>query len=328
MRITLATWPGLGDTIVSLPIAFYLEAQGHEVSILNTVGYGQVWHTQYAATLPTYPKLYATNWGRIIEPHGRQRSPIDDGLLPGDVPVGYGRVFDLTQTPNFDWHHQTSLCKDIAANARVVFEDAPDFPLLAIPAGYKRRAEELTGGPKPYVLVAPEGSRDERMLTPEQIAAVAGMTRAVIIHDKPREYAVDALNLTGQTSLEDVYALCACAACVVSVDTGVWHLAPAFLTPTIGVVGATSNPHSLASDYRPTLYLWGKHTEADVPVDLLRQAIKHVFLQRLTNPIPRSASGVRWWETSEVCSRLAQADAHQQRLSRAFGGSNIVQCWR
>lgn len=330
MRITLVTWQALGDTIVSLPIAFHLEAQGHEVSILNTRGNGIVQDRQYAPLLSTYPRLWHGGaWGRTIPLRRNVTAPtgptgiIDDGTI--GTPVAYGRVCDLTAGAKFNWQADHSMIADIAAHHRIVFEEAPRVPLLAKPVEYQARAAHLTGNATPYVLIAPEGSDPGRRLTDDQIDAVGDVARCVIAHHKPREYKGRALNLTGRTTLEDALALTACASAVVSVDTGVWHLAPAFLTPTVGVVGRTSNPRAIACDYMPTLYLQGRTCEADVPPDVIAQAVSDMHV---TKPLAVGAwpsCGVRWWETSEVQTRLAVARAHQERILQSFGGTNVIE---
>ena len=312
MRVTLVTWQALGDTIVSLPVAFHLEAQGHEVAILNTQGNGQALRRQYADILPTYPKFPSCHWGRSIR-LGRDGHP-ENGET-GDLPVGYGRVFDLTAGKRFAWLADMDLCEDIAGNAGLVLGDAPHFPLLAKPPEYAQRATELAGE-EPFVLVACEGSHPERLLTQEQVAAVNDTARTVIVHYEPRDYPCD-VNLTGQTSIADLCALAASASAVVSVDTGTWHLAPAFLTPTLGIVGQTSNPHSL--NYRPTVYLQSAESERAVSPGQIAETLGALLLARPLSETRLPANGVRWWETCEVRSRLATAEQHQRNLTRALG---------
>ena len=312
MRITLVTWQALGDTIVSLPVAFHLEAQGHEVAILNTQGNGQVLRRQFADILPTYPRFPSCHWGRSIH-LGRDGRP-ENGET-GCLPVGYGRVFDLTEGKRFQWLADMDLCEDIAGNTGLRLADAPHFPLLAKPDGYAARAEELAG-PDPFVLVAVEGSHPDRHLTQEQVAAVTDTARTVVAHHIARDYPCD-VNLSGQTSLADLCALAASASAVVSVDTGTWHLAPAFLTPTLGIVGQTSNPQSL--NYRPVVYLQNAASEQAVPPARIAETLEALLLARPLSETRLPANGVRWWETCDVRSRLATAEQHQRNLERAIG---------
>jgi len=313
MRVTLVTWQALGDTVVSLPVAFHLEAQGHEVAILNTQGNGQVLCRQFADILPTYPKFASCQWGRSIH-LGRDGRP-ENGET-GCLPVGYGRVFDLTAGKRFQWFSDMDLCEGIAGNAGLRLRDAPHFPLLAKPEGYAARAAELTGSEEPFVLVAVEGSHPDRHLTQEQVATVADMARTVVAHHIPREYPCD-VNLSGKTSIADLCALAASASAVVSVDTGTWHLSPAFLTPTLGIVGQTSDPHSL--NYRPTVYLQHPECERGVPPEKIAETLEALLLARPLSETRLPANGVRWWETVEVRSRLATAEQHQRNLTRALG---------
>lgn len=312
MRVTLVTWQALGDTLVSLPVAFHLEAQGHEVAVLNTQGNGQVLRQQYADLLPTYPKFPSCQWGRSIH-IGRDGRPGSGET--GCLPVGYGRVFDLTAGKRFAWLADMDLCEDIAGNAGLKLGDAPHFPLLAKPEEYAARAAELVGE-EPFVLVACEGSHPDRHLTQEQVAAVNDTARTVVVHHIRRDYPCD-VNLSGQTSIADLCALAASASAVVSVDTGTWHLAPAFLTPTLGIVGQTSDPHSL--NYRPTVYLRSAVSEQAVPPARIAETLEALLLARPLSETRLPANGVRWWETAEVRSRLATAEQHQRNLTRAVG---------
>lgn len=328
MRITLATWQALGDTVVSLPVAFHLEAQGHEVAIVNTRGNGLAEVTQYADRIPTYPRFRSCPWGRVIQLQRANQEPdpvrgVIEETTPIDLPVAYGRVVDVTRGAPFGWSSKSSLFDGIAANARAVLEDTPRVPILARPREYKARAEELTGSADPYVLVAVEGSRPDRAMTQEQVSAVANMARTVLVHHKRREYQADALNLTGSTTLEDLFALIAHATAVVSVDTGAWHIAPAMMTPTLGLVSDTSAPEALVG-YKPAVYLRCLRGLQFIPPELVTQALERMILSRPLTSSRRAAIGLRWWESGEVQCRLANAASHQARLTAALG-SNIIE---
>ena len=312
MRVTLVTWQALGDTLVSLPVAYHLEALGHDVAILNTQGNGQTLRRQYIDLLPTYPAFASSHAGRSI-PLSREAHPANGEA--GVLRVGYGRIIDLTACSRFGWKGSGHICEGIAIAAGLTLGATPHFPLLAKPIEYAARAAELTGSAEPYVLVAPEGSHPERHLTQEQVAAVARTARTVVVHHERREYPGD-VNLTGQTTLADLVTLTAEASAVVSVDTGTWHLAPAFLTPTLGIVGQTSNPAAL--DYRPTLYLQDPISEQAVPPEQIAEALEMLLVTRPLSETRVSANGVRWWETVEVRSRLATAEQHQRNINRAW----------
>ncbi len=329
MRITLATWQALGDTIVTLPVAYHLEAQGHEVAIINTRGRGIPERRQYVDLLPTYPRFTSCPWGRVIElqrpnqPPDPARGVIDDGK-PWELPIAYGRVIDLTAGPHFDWRGKEPLSAAIAAGARMVLEDTPRVPILARPPVSKRRAADLTGSDAPYVLVAVEGSHPDRALTDAQVTAIADMSRAVLVHHKRREFSCEAVNLTGQTSLKGLIDLVAGAMAVVSVDTGVWHLAPAMVVPTLGLVADTSDPAALAG-YQPTAYLRCLQGIDRIPPEQIADMLELLILQAPLTQTPMSPTGLRWWECAEVRTRLHTAETHQARMLAALGGSNVME---
>lgn len=330
MRITLATWQALGDTIVSLPVAFHLEAQGHEVAIVNTRGRGVPQSRQYIQDLPTYPIFASKPWGRVITLRKGQKvdpvnGDIDDGP-PVTVPIAYGRVVDLTTGAAFGWRIKEPLCNGIAAAASQVLEDTPRVPILAHPFRHEELAAALTGSTNPYVLVAVEGSSSNRALTERQVQAVCKDWRAVLVHHERREFdgCPTAVNLTGRTSLPDLVTLVAGAMAVVSVDTGAWHLAPAMMVPTLGVVSDTSAPEALAG-YQPTAYLRSLRGIDRIPPELLASSLEQVILSAPLTATPKPPIGLRWWETAEVQTRLNSAAAHQTCIDAAFGGGHIVE---
>lgn len=321
----MATWQALGDTLVTLPIAYHLEAQGHAVAVINTRGHGIVQRRQYIETLPTYPRFGNVPWGRVVTsaPTRPLGYPLDDGQ-PLETPVAYGRVVDLTTGPGFPWTGRERLCEAIAAGARMVLEDTPRVPILARLPEYRGIAERLTGSGEAYTLIAVEGSHPDRSLSQAQVAALADVARTVLVHAQPREYDCDAVNLTGRTTLEELQALVCCASAVVSVDTGAWHLAPAYHTPTLGVVGATSNPAAL-SGYQPAAYVRCRRGLGHIPAALLAETLETLLLQRPLTATRRPATGLRWWETVEVQTRLAWAAEYQARLLTVLGGSAICE---
>jgi hypothetical protein len=325
MRTTVATWQALGDMIVSIPIAQHLEALGHEVALVSTYGGGQLGVQQYAETLPTYPDFSPGRWGRKVRLQPWQLMGSGDTReedLP-QLPVGYGQVIDLT-TDGLNWQSKRGMIADLAKANGITFGEAPRVPILARPGWHAARETGLPYIEEPYVLVACEGSDEYRRLSQEQVAAIAKGNRVVIVHPERREYNCDALNLTGQTTLMDLYALAANALAIVSVDTGVLHLGPAFHVPTVGVVGRTINPLAVGRVYKPSVFLRTRGSVQAVPPEAITETLTKTILVRPLNPTKLPAIGIRWWETAEVQTRLRWADEYQRRIDRAFSG-NVVE---
>jgi ADP-heptose:LPS heptosyltransferase len=221
--ITIIAPRGLGDACVCLPACYTYHEQGYRVNMLNR---GAV---NFAATLPT------------LVPIGTEQE---------------GEVLDISMGLSF--HSHMRMLAQVSLRLGVYPLAIPDGPWLQIPDEYPAMVSAL-GVPEEYVLVCPRGSQAGREMTPEQVAAVADEWPTVVVHDRPLE-GFPGLDLTGKTSLPELYALTACAQAVVSVDTGVMHLAGAFHTPMLGVIGNTLNPYSFCEDYVPSLWLKGVHS--------------------------------------------------------------------
>lgn len=230
--LTIIAPRGLGDACVCLPAA-YRYAEERPVALLNA---GAV---NFAATLPTLVPLAAERW--------------EDG-----------DVLDISQGLSF--HSPMRMFAQVSLRLGVYPLAIPTGPWLRRPPEYADQVRSL-GVPEPYVLICPEGSQHNRRIGPDQIAAIAERWPVVIAHDKPMPDLPCTLNLSGQCSLQDLYALTCCARAVVAPDTGTLHLAGAFGTPVLAIIGNTLTPYSFCLDYTPSLWLLGQDSWTIKPAD-------------------------------------------------------------
>lgn len=229
--LTIIAPRGLGDACVCLPAAYEYADRGYEVHLLNA---GPV---NFVAGMPT------------LRPLGTERA---------------GRVLDISQGLSF--HSQMRMLAQVSLRLGVYPLAIPDGPWL------ERRVEHADiaaglGVADGYVLVCPEGSQHNRRLSREQAEAIAARWPVVIAHDRPSP-GWPGLDLGGICTLPELYALTACARAVVSPDTGTLHLAGAFGTPVLAVIGGTLNPYSLCLDYNPSLWLVGQDAWTIEPHDV------------------------------------------------------------
>ena len=234
--VTIIAARGLGDAVCCLPAAYRYVADGYKVNLRNA---GAV---QFAETLPTLVPIGTEREGTVLDMSG--------GMAFG----GECRVFA-----------HVSLRLGV-------------YP-LAIPTGtWLRKTDEqldlvrALGVPEDFVVVSCEGFGHGRRLEPEQVSAVVQVAEengmpAVVVCDKPHPD-MPGLNLTGQTSLPELYALLAHAKAGVCVDSGPLHTAAAFRTPVLAVVGQTLNPYALCDDYSPSLWLHGQDSYTIRPEDI------------------------------------------------------------
>jgi len=237
--ITIVAARGLGDTVCCLPAAYRYVADGYRVNLCNAMS------VQFADTLPTLVPIGTEREGTVLDMSG--------GMAFG----GECRVFA-----------HVSLRLGV-------------YP-LAIPEGpWLRKSDEQVGMvralgvPGEFVVVSCEGFSSSRRLEPEQVAAVVQVAEenglaTVVVCDKehPEFDGLSGLNLTGKTTLPQLYALLAHARAAVCVDSGPLHTAAAFRTPVLAVVGQTLNPYALCEDYQPSLWLHGQDSFTIRPEDV------------------------------------------------------------
>lgn len=229
--VTIIAARGLGDAVCCLPCAYRYVEDGYRVNLRNA---GAV---QFAETLPTLYPLGTEREGTVLDMSGGM-------AFGGDI-----RIF-------------------AAASLRLgVYPLAiPEGPWLRNLPDYDRMLKGL-GVPTEYVVVSCQGFSPKRRLEPEQVAAVAAEWATVVVCDKPLPD-MPGLNLTGQTSLPQLYALLANARAAVCVDSGPLHTAAAFRTPVLAVIGQTLNPYTLCEDYKPSLFLHGQDSYTIRPEDI------------------------------------------------------------
>lgn len=234
--ITIIAARGLGDAVCCLPAAYRYVAEGYRVNLLNA---GSV---QFAETLPTLVPIGTEREGTVLDMSG--------GMAFG----GECRVF-----------------AHVSLRLGVYPLAVPDGPWL------KKTDDQLDlvralGVPDDFVVVSCEGFGHGRRLDLEQVAAVVKVAEendlaTVVVCDKEHPD-MPGLNLTGKTSLPQLYGLLAHARAAVCVDSGPLHTAAAFRTPVLAVVGQTLNPYALCDDYQPSLWLHGQDSHSIRPEDV------------------------------------------------------------
>lgn len=221
-NITIIAPRGLGDAVVCLPAAYEYVRMGYQVNLLNA---GAV---NFAATLP------------VLEPLGTDR---DES----------GEVFDISRGLSF--HSEYRMLSQVSLRLGVYPLAIPGKPWLCKPDHYRDLVADL-GVPDGYVLVCHRGSQSNRRMDASQVAALARHWPVVVVGET--DDAMPGHNMTGRTTLPELYALTAHARAVVSVDTGPLHLSGAFGTPVLAVIGNTLNPYSFCDDYTPSLWLYNR----------------------------------------------------------------------
>ncbi len=216
--VTIIAPRGLGDACVCLPAAYAYAERGHRVNLLNA---GAI---NFAAELPA------------LLPIGTERE---------------GLVLDISQGLSF--HSEMRMLAQVSLRLGVYPLAIPEEPWLQRRPEHAETVRKL-GAPEGYILICPEGSQHNRRISEEQIAAIAERWPVVIAHDRAMPE-LPGLNLSGRGSLADLYALTAEARAVVAPDTGTLHLAGAFGTPVLAIIGNTLNPYSFCLDYTPSLWL-------------------------------------------------------------------------
>ena len=234
--LTIIAARGLGDAVCCLPAAYRYVADGYRVNLRNA---GAI---QFAETLPMLVPIGTEREGTVLDMSG--------GMAFG----GEMRIFS-----------HVSLRLGV-------------YPLAIPTEPWLRKSDEqlatvrALGVLEDFVVVSCEGFGHERRLEPEQVAAVVQVAEdcgmaTVVVCDKPHPD-MPGLNLTGQTTLPELYALLAHARAAACVDSGPLHTAAAFRTPVLAVVGQTLNPYALCEDYKPSLWLHGQDSYTIRPEDI------------------------------------------------------------
>lgn len=235
--ITIIAPRGLGDACVCLPACYEYVHRGIRVNLRNAGA------TNFAETLPTLVPLGTDLEGDVID--------ISGGL---------------------SFHSEYRMFAQVSLRTGIFPLAFPEEPWLRKPPEYADTVAAL-GVPDDYILICPEGSQHNRRMSTEQIAALAERWPVVVSFDRELPD-LPGVNLTGKTTLTELYALTAQARAVVAPDTGTLHLAAAFGTPLLAVIGKTLNPYSFCLDYNPSLWLVGDDAWTIDPQDCVDGLIR------------------------------------------------------
>ena len=260
--VAVGCYPGLGDMLVALPVAYALTEAGRTATI--HIVEPQADHRLTRPTLADLPAL---------------------PLVCHDF--GAKKVTDVCR----GWHLDGSpLVDDALASVGIHRGSTPPYAALLEPPDAAARVQELVGN-RPYVLVAISGHHrsKDKTLTPEQIHRIVTVCarrglQAVLVHSEQVEASLEGLlNLSDQTTITDLIALAAKATAVVAPDCGVLHLAGAYDRPLLGILGTTVAPRRLPP-YVPHVYLRGR-TAADVSPDNIERGLRRILDAAMLMPV-------------------------------------------
>lgn len=175
--------------------------------------------------------------------------------LPTLLQIGTEREGEIR-----DCSHSLDYYTDLRMVAAVAMRLNVMPPLIQEPPWLYRPELTIEGLPEGYIVVVPRGSQDYKAFSAEQVQPLADEWPIVVVHDKPLPE-MPGVNLTGQTTPEELFGVLANARAVVSVDTGSLHVAGAMGVPLLAVAGGTINALSFCSDYTPSLWLTCQRSE-------------------------------------------------------------------
>lgn len=226
--MNLRTYAGLGDVLAALPIAYAVAEHG------EPVGLAQFNPPRANLTRPELADLCALP------------------LLSGDAGT---QSFDLTQA--WDWRSAASLLDRSLARMGLEWGTTPRTALLdpepGNPLGLHSRG---------YVVVCNSAhyADAEKRVTDAHLAAIREVcTRhsleTVLVGDTAGDRCPVDRDMRGQTTIGELVRVVNDALCVVSVDTGVLHLAGSLSVPTLALCGVGYTPVAALQDYYPLLTL-------------------------------------------------------------------------
>ena len=243
--LLLRTRCGIGDVLAALPIAYALVEHGYEVNIEPE----KTAHGKYANLVNELPVL-----------------PLLDAKPP------YDNIIDLTQ--NWNWADPRALAEIHLEKFGIYEYSTPRTAMLQTPGRYKDLPAE-------YVVICGSGVSfaEAKRMTIAQMSAVreAGRRigfRTVLVGAEAGENAPVDIDLRGQTTIGELCSIVAHARAVVSVDTGILHIAGAYNTPLIALMPHATVGGQLAQ-YMPKIIICAS-TAAQVNSSAIEAAVVRI----------------------------------------------------
>lgn len=246
--IRLSVWPGLGDTLQMVTVAYSLAEHGIPVSLAyNDTPEGVPVTRAPLEDLPLLPLLESARGGA---PHINLHAQ--------------------SSAPYYRWTAQRPMVDSVLSMFGLQHISTPRHACLQPAAADVERARAGIGSP--YLLIAPMGHwlAVRKALSRAQVQAAANVARdnglvpvLVGAHGWP---ALDGVvDLSGQTSIPDLIALVAGAQAVLCAETGILHLAGALNVPALAVCPDESLPRAALCEYPAAVTLQAP-AAAQVPV--------------------------------------------------------------
>ncbi len=206
---------GLGNVICLLPALDYLHSLGCEVQVITN----PLWTHAFSRLRPDY------RWIAEI-------SATDNDIINLD---------EMTR-------HKRPTEHRIDEFARLLNIETPlPSPQLTIPQLWRKPFEHLTGG----IVFAPEGGHPSRSWPMEkaaQLKTALPQHKLILVGTNPEPVIPCDLDTRGQLELHELFGLLAVAHTVITMDSGVLHLAAALQIPTVAVFGGMNPQYRVRPD--------------------------------------------------------------------------------
>ncbi len=213
--------------------------------------------------------LRSREYDWVIDNHGIFKSGLLVGLSRGRRKIGFARSAGIADEGNYLFTNERYKPLSIEKHAVERYLDlisqlgvrtSPQSPVYSVPAGPRRRAEELLAGggsfPRPIVAIHPLAKWPTKQWPLRNFAALISALVdkgiSVVVTGSPGDAGAiteilggvkrgpRVLNLAGKTDLPELAGVFSLCDLVVTPDTGPMHLAAAVKAPLIALFGPTA----------------------------------------------------------------------------------------
>jgi hypothetical protein len=208
---------GLGNVICLLPVLDYLYSLGCEVQVVTN----PLWIHAFSRLRPDYSWIPEISDG-------------DNNIINLD---------EMTKRKRPTEHR-------IDEFAQLLNIEAPlPSPQLTVPRLWRKPFDHLTGS----IAFAPEGGHPSRtwpMENAAQVKSALTYEKLVLVGTNPKPALPCDLDTRGQLELHELMGLLAVADAVITMDSGVLHLAAALQIPTVAVFGGMNPEYRVRPDQK------------------------------------------------------------------------------